>query len=318
MSAQQQHAGSGMKFVGKGLISAMQGMVTQDNPSDTVEYIGGKASASFVIPAMSHPMLSMPSFQIDGTTFSGGYAGVTWPEQEFTVAMGEETMQGTLSGTFTHTNGIYELKLTLTLIYSAITKMAGSPVPVTYTIDGFYLKETSGKLDVNVAGGVYSAPSVTYVTRTYLDGDVTKVDVQTPSYTLEDTPMGNISVGSYTVQGLTWDEAQNAYYKDYSNDGLKLYFSNGANLNGEYPLDKAGQTIAVQFNGTSVSSLVNTFQPGNMPFGIISTFPGTTSGINSVSKNANTQTGEAYNLAGQQVGANAKGIVIINGKKILK
>lgn len=329
----QQHGAAGMKFVGKAIVKpyllqetgdpiAAEGFAV-DFPSDTVTYIGGRGSASFITPELNYDFLGMkitlPSYQIDGTTFTGGYAGVTWPEQDYNVNVGEESVTGKLSGTFTHANNIYELKLKLAFTYSLIDKIA-APVKVllVYEIDGFYLKDTSGKLDVNVAGGTYSAPSVTFWTRTYTDGDATKVDVQVPAYTLENTPMGNISVGGYTVQGLTWDETLEAYNKDYSNDGLSLYFSNGSSLTGDYPLNKAGQKITVKFNGTSVSSLVNTFQPGNMPFVIISTFPGTTSGISSVSKKADTLTGEAYNMAGQQVSENAKGIVIINGKKILK
>ncbi len=329
----QQHGAAGMKFVGKAIVKpyllqetgdpiAAEGFAV-DFPSDTVTYIGGRGSASFITPELNYEFggmkITLPSYQIDGTTFTGGYAGVTWPEQDYNVNVGEESVTGKLSGTFTHANNIYELKLKLAFTYSLIDKIA-TPVKVllVYEIDGFYLKDTSGKLDVNVAGGTYSAPSVTFWTRTYTDGDATKVDVQVPSYTLENTPMGNISVGGYTVQGLTWDETLEAYNKDYSNDGLSLYFSNGSSLTGDYPLNKAGQKITVKFNGTSVSSLVNTFQPGNMPFVIISTFPGTTSGISSVSKKADTLTGEAYNMAGQQVSENAKGIVIINGKKILK
>lgn len=327
----QQHGAAGMKFVGKAIVKPYLLQETGDPiaaegfavnfPSDTVTYIGGRESASFITPELNYEFggmkITLPSYQIDGTTFTGGYGGVTWPEQDYKVNLGEESVAGKLSGTFTHADNILKLKLAFT--YSLIDKIA-APVKVllVYEIDGFYLKDTSGKLDVNVAGGTYSAPSVTFWTRTYTDGDATKVDVQVPSYTLEGTPMGNISVGGYTVQGLTWDETLEAYNKDYSNDGLSLYFSNGSSLTGDYPLNKAGQKITVKFNGTSVSSLVNTFQPGNMPFGIISTFPGTTSGISSVSKKADTLTGEAYNLAGQQVSANAKGIVIINGKKILK
>lgn len=327
----QQHGAAGMKFVGKAIVKPYLLQETGDPiaaegfavnfPSDTVTYIGGRESASFITPELNYEFggmkITLPSYQIDGTTFTGGYGGVTWPEQDYKVNLGEESVAGKLSGTFTHADNILKLKLAFT--YSLIDKIA-APVKVllVYEIDGFYLKDTSGKLDVNVAGGTYSAPSVTFWTRTYTDGDATKVDVQVPSYTLEGTPMGNISVGGYTVQGLTWDETLEAYNKDYSNDGLSLYFSNGSSLTGDYPLNKAGQKITVKFNGTSVSSLVNTFQPGNMPFGIISTFPGTTSGISSVSKKADTLTGEAYNLAGQQVSENAKGIVIINGKKILK
>lgn len=331
MSAQQQHGAAGMKFVGKAIVKPYLLQETGDPiaadgfavnfPSDTMTYIGGRESASFITPELNYEFggmkITLPSYQIDGTTFTGGYGGVTWPEQDYKVNLGEESVAGKLSGTFTHANN--ELKLKLAFTYSLIDKIAPVKVLLVYEIDGFYLKDTSGKLDVNVAGGTYSAPSVTFWTRTYTDGDATKVDVQVPSYTLEGIPMmGSISVGGYTVQGLTWDEAQGAYFKDYSNDGLSLYFSNGSTLAGDYLLNKAGQKITVKFNGTSVSSLVNTFQPGNMPFVIISTFPGTTSGISSVSKKADTLTGEAYNLAGQQVSENAKGIVIINGKKILK
>ena len=332
MSAQQQHGAAGMKFVGKAtvkpyIINPETGEATElgmvvEFPSDTMTYIGGRESASFITPELNYEFggmkITLPSYQIDGTTFTGGYGGVTWPEQDYKVNLGEESVAGKLSGTFTHANGIYELKLKLAFTYSLIDKIAPVKVLLVYEIDGFYLKDTSGKLDVNVAGVTYSAPSVTFWTRTYTDGDATKVDVQVPSYTLEKTLMGNISVGGYTVQGLTWDETLEAYNKDYSNDGLSLYFSNGSTLTGDYPLNKAGQKITVKFNGTSVSSLVNTFQPGNMPFVIISKFPGTTSGISSVSKKTDTLTGEAYNLAGQQVSENAKGIVIINGKKILK
>ena len=332
MSAQQQHGAAGMKFVGKAtvkpyIINPETGEATGldmvvEFPSDTMTYISGRESASFITPQLNYNFggmeITLPSYQIDGTTFTGGYGGVTWPEQDYTVNVGEESVTGKLSGTFNHANNIYELKLKLAFTYSLIDKIAPVKVLLEYEIDGFYLKETSGKLDVNVAGGQYSAPSVTYVTRTYTDGDATKVDVQVPAYVLEGTPMGNISVGGYTVQGLTWDETLEAYNKDYSNDGLSLYFSNGSSITGIYPLSKPGQKITVRFNGTSVSSLVNTFQPGNMPFVIISTFPGTTSGISSVSKAVKANGGKAYNAAGQQVSQEAKGFVIIDGKKFFK
>ena len=333
MSAQQQHGAAGMKFVGKAtvkpyIINPETGEATGldmvvEFPSDTMTYISGRESASFITPQLNYNFgemaITLPSYQIDGTTFTGGYGGVTWPEQDYKVNVGEESVTGKLSGTFTHANNIYELKLKLAFTYSLIDKIA-TPVKVLleYEIDGFYLKDTSGKLDVNVAGGTYSAPSVTFWTRTYTDGDATKVDVQVPAYVLEGTLMGNISVGGYTVQGLTWDETLEAYNKDYSNDGLSLYFSNGSSITGIYPLSKPGQKITVKFNGTSVSSLVNTFQPGNMPFVIISTFPGTTSGISSVSKAVKANGGKAYNAAGQQVSQKAKGFVIIDGKKFFK
>lgn len=45
--------------------------------------------------------------------------------------------------------------------------------------------------------------------------------------------------------------------------------------------------------------------------------PDVTTGISDINKNVNPAQNKAYNLAGQQVSANAKGIVIMNGKKYL-
>lgn len=48
------------------------------------------------------------------------------------------------------------------------------------------------------------------------------------------------------------------------------------------------------------------------------TFPANTTGIESVKASVNTANGETYNIAGQKVDANAKGLVIKNGKKMIQ
>ncbi len=316
----QQHGAAGMRFAGKANFSVPAG-VSVDVASDTVSYIGAGSTASFVIPSMSYNMgmqtMKIPSFQIDNTTFTGGYGGVTWPEQTFSTTTADgKTITGTsLTGAFTHGDGVYNLKLTITFIYGVM------PMPITYTIDGYYVKETTDKLDVVIGGNFsYSAPSVTYSTRLYKDGEETKMDVQVPSYTLEGTMIGDLTIGGYTVQGLAMDAEKGGYYRDYSKDGLTMYFSNGAAITGDYPLNNEVENILVKMNerGTAIASVVNNFKPGKMPFEITSTFPGTTSGVKSVKadagKSANAN-GAAYNMAGQQVGENTKGIVIVNGKK---
>lgn len=308
---------TGMKFVGKSNFSVSGGLASVDVESDTIVYIGGRSSASFIIPSMSYNMgmmtMTIPSFQIDNTTFTGGYGGVTWPEQPFSLTASDgKAITGTsLSGTFTHGDGLYNLQLTITFIYGNM------PMPITYTINGYYVKETAGKLDVSIGGAYnYSAENVTYATRLYKDGEAVKMDVAVPAYALSATMMGDLTVGSYTVKGLTYDAAQGGYFRDYSNDGLTMFFSNGTSMNKDYDLNKPGHTILVKLDGTTVTSVVNNFQPGNMPFPITSTFPGTTSAITAPAASEG-QRSAAYNLSGQQVSPAARGVVIINGKKYL-
>ena len=76
--------------------------------------------------------------------------------------------------------------------------------------------------------------------------------------------------------------------------------------------------ILVKYDGNSVTDIVNTFQMGAMPFGIVSSFSSSTTGISSINSNVKPQDGKIYNLNGQVVSDNYKGVVIINGKKYLK
>lgn len=61
---------------------------------------------------------------------------------------------------------------------------------------------------------------------------------------------------------------------------------------------------------------------GAMPFGIVSVFSGATTSINDITttphQHITTTPAAQYNLAGQRVDNNYKGIVIVNGKKYLR
>ena len=56
---------------------------------------------------------------------------------------------------------------------------------------------------------------------------------------------------------------------------------------------------------------------GAMPFAIVTMFDKQDTGIATVKNDKNTN-GKIYNLNGQVVDENYKGVVIINGKKIIK
>lgn len=313
-----------MKFVGASNMKVST--MSNDNPSDTILFaMNGMESGNITLPAMKG-MQTIPSFTISRATFTMGENHVvTFADQTFSTKVkvdgAEKNITGTsLSGTY----NMADNSLSLTVVF----QYGKMPMSMTYSVKGYYVKAVSNPITVTVGGQfTYNNDNVTYELRRYKDGETDKLDVTVPSYTLANTIMGNLTLGSYTVKGLVYDEAQGGYYRDYKNDGLKFHFT--AVQGGKTTMDKdydfatdKDNNILVKYEGNNVSSIVNTFQVGTMPFGIVSVFSGATTSINNItttpSHDLNTTPSQQYNLAGQRVDNNYKGIVIVNGKKYLR
>lgn len=313
-----------MKFVGASKMSVST--MNIDNPSDTILFaMNGMESGNITLPAMKG-MQTIPSFTISGAKFTlGENHVVTFADQTFSTKVkvdgDEKNITGSsLSGTY----NMADTSLSLTVVF----QYGKMPMSMTYSVKGYYVKAVSNPITVTVGGQfTYNNDNVTYELRRYKDGETDKLDVTVPSYTLANTIMGNLTLGSYTVKGLVYDEAQGGYYRDYKNDGLKFHFT--AVQGGKTTMDKdydfatdKDNNILVKYEGNNVSSIVNTFQVGTMPFGIVSVFSGATTSIDDItttpSHDLNTTPSQQYNLAGQRVDNNYKGIVIVNGKKYLR
>lgn len=313
-----------MKFVGASKMSVST--MNIDNPSDTILFaMNGMESGNITLPAMKG-MQTIPSFTISGAKFTlGENHVVTFADQTFSTKVkvdgAEKNITGSsLSGTY----NMADNSLSLTVVF----QYGKMPMSMTYSVKGYYVKAVSNPITVTVGGQfTYNNDNVTYELRRYKDGETDKLDVTVPSYTLANTIMGDLTLGSYTVKGLVYDEAQGGYYRDYKNDGLMFHFT--AVKGGKTTMDKdydfatdKDNNILVKYEGSNVSSIVNTFQVGTMPFGIVSVFSGATTSINGVtttpSHDFNTTSSQQYNLAGQRVDNNYKGIVIVNGKKYLR
>lgn len=313
-----------MKFVGASKMSVST--MNIDNPSDTILFaMNGMESGNITLPAMKG-MQTIPSFTISGAKFTlGENHVVTFADQTFSTKVkvdgDEKNITGSsLSGTY----NMADNSLSLTVVF----QYGKMPMSMTYSVKGYYVKAVSNPITVTVGGQfTYNNDNVTYELRRYKDGETDKLDVTVPSYTLANTIMGNLTLGSYTVKGLVYDEAQGGYYRDYKNDGLKFHFT--AVQGGKTTMDKdydfatdKDNNILVKYEGNDVSSIINTFQVGTMPFGIVSVFSGATTSINNItttpSHDFNTTPSQQYNLAGQRVDNNYKGIVIVNGKKYLR
>ena len=310
-----------MKFAGASNMKVSS--MSIDNPSDTIAFeMADMASGNITLPAMKG-MQTIPSFTISGAKFSmGANHVVSFADQKFSTTVkadGEEkTISGSsLSGTYSMADNSFDI--------TVVFQYGRMPIPMTYTIKGYYVKPVSNSINVTVGGMYkYTNESVTYNVRKYMDGDVEKVDVEVPTYTLDNTVMGNLTLGTYVVKGLAYDEERGGFYRDYKDDGLSFHFtaeSNGTKtMDGEYKFNSAKpNNILVKYNGNNIESIVNQFQMGAMPFPIVASFSNTATGISGISDAAKkTGDGRIYNIAGQRVGENAKGIVIINGKKYLK
>ena len=273
LSAMAQGGHAPMKFSGKATIE-VSGATVATLESDTVIYAG----ADVTLPEMRYGNFVIPSFTIHGTQFSMDMSTmtVTFPEQQFqesiTVDGVEKTIIGTsLTGSYAH-DAYNTFTLKVSFMYGAM------PMPLTYSITAYYIKDYTDKLDVSIGGMFnYSADNVTYSVRTYPENGNTLLDVTVPSYELEGTPLGNLTIGSYTVKGLAMDDQQGGYYRDYVGDGLTMHFKSvkdgQTGMDGDYVMNEMENNILVVYEGRNIK-VTNAFHPGKMPFQIVSTFPG--------------------------------------------
>ena len=318
VSAQQHGA---MRFAGVANFSVAGASV--DVNSDTIVYAGVSGTqADLTIPQMKYSMsgkeMVIPSFTIHNATFSMDMSTMTAVfgsqgyNETITVDDVEKAIEGTLVASYQH-DAFNTFTLTTTFTYGSM------PMPITYVIKAYYIKAFTNALDVSVGGAYnYNNESVTYNVRTYPEDEVTKLDVEVPSYTLTGTMMGNLTIGGYTVRGLVYDEAKGGYYRNYINDGLTMYFKaeQGGNvtMNDIYPLNAGTQEILLVYEGRQ-ANISNSFKPGNMPFPITSSFPGTSAAGIQQLRNANNASAAVFNIAGQRVNNGAKGLLIKDGKK---
>jgi len=124
---------------------------------------------------------------------------------------------------------------------------------------------------VGSAYGPYTNDAVNYLITNNADATLT---VTICEYSLEETIMGSLTLGEYTVSNLTFDESRGGYYRDYTNDGLTMHFraeKNGTvSMDNDYTFEKKGGNILVTATENGFT-IVNSFQPGVMPFQIVAT-----------------------------------------------
>ena len=257
-----------------------------ENASDTVKFeMASMSAGNITLPAMKG-MATIPSFTIKNVAFTKGENHViTMADQAFTSKVTVDGVEKNITGSsISGTYNMADNSLTL----KAVFQYGAMPFAMTYNIKSYYVKAVTSAINVNVGGMFpYANEGVTYNVRKYMDGDVQKVDVEVPTYTLDNTLMGNLTLGTYTVKGLVYDEEKGGFYRDYKNDGLNFHFTAEQNgnktMDGDYEFNaQKDNNILVKYNGSKITDIVNTFQMGAMPFGIVSSFNSAATGISSV------------------------------------
>ena len=274
MTFAQMHGG--MYFVGDAGFSAATASGEQKNDTLVVELGNSKAGTydKITIPDIVYnPNMVIKSFTIDGLSYTmvGTYPNMyfEWNADSFTATtVGTDGKEKQITGSslqarYYHTANKFSL--------TAVFTYGGMPMEITYSMDAaYYVKSVSMPITVNVLNTDYvTAGSETYKLRKYVEDNTEKLDIELPTYSLSGTPMGDLTVGTYTVKGLVYDDAKGGYFRDYSNDGITFRFKTSTGIDKDYGLYAEGTSILVQYSGNNVAYIENNFRPGSMPFPIV-------------------------------------------------
>lgn len=137
LSAMAQGMHGPLNFVGK-LDIEVQGNVVYSSTDSKVVYSG----SDIILPEVPYASnMTMPSFAIHNVTFNFDKTtmAVVFPKQNIsetiTVNGVEKSIAGTIEGSYSHTTN----KMLLTVVFT----YGSMPMPLTYTIDADYQKESA-------------------------------------------------------------------------------------------------------------------------------------------------------------------------------
>lgn len=86
------------------------------------------------------------------------------------------------------------------------------------------------------------------------------------------TMMGDLTLGTYTVKNLTYDETTKSYERDYSDDGITVHVKSSNGMDKDYPFNTSKITVILSEDGTL--TIQNSYKLGKMPFPISAVFTG--------------------------------------------
>lgn len=158
---------------------------------------------------------------------------------------------------------------------SEITNVQFVPASLTDNFVGSYKGED--KISVGGLFSYTSSEAVTYKVTANEDGTV---NLTVPEETFKKTMMGNLTLSSYTISKIPYDESKKAFIKAYKDDNIKFHLiikdDNGVvTSDKEYTFDSRICKVTITKGADGKLTVSNTYQMGKMPFPISGTFTGT-------------------------------------------
>ena len=223
----------------------------------------------------------------DGAKFLAEFSDAQWGTGSFVITMNKHAINGTgkmkianprAGGAVeeydaTMSGSMRELKISIPSL------MGGTDITWHYAdasaaskVAGNYTGKTS--LLVGPAYGPYDASNVSYKITANEDGTI---NVTTPTESYAGIMMvGNLTIDSYTVKNLSYDEATHSFIRDYSSDGLKVHLkSEGGlmSLNKDYTFESPSKII-VKLDENGTLTITNSYRLTHMPLSISATYTG--------------------------------------------
>lgn len=158
---------------------------------------------------------------------------------------------------------------------SEITNIQFVPASLTDNFVGSYKGED--KISVGGLFSYTSSEAVTYKVTANEDGTV---NLTVPEETFKKTMMGNLTLSSYTISKIPYDESKKAFIKAYKDDNIKFHLiikddKGAVTSDKEYTFDSRICKVIITKGADGKLTVSNTYQMGKMPFPISGTFTGT-------------------------------------------
>lgn len=266
---------------------ALVGMTSCSNDGDykrtTENTYAGYVYASFAYVSDYYSGSGKLIVSMKNEVYSIKFSNEQWGEATFEkVAVGDK-LEGTGTITVPARHGgeptTYEATLSGTLIQPVITvpKLMQGGTTITFYLGAFPAEKVantfSGTNTVTVGGQwTYTADIDCEITANK-DGSI---NLSLPEYTLDDTMMGDLTLGAYTIPYIPYITEKEAFYKIYGRDKLtehiKAEKDGSVNMDNDYTFtDDSEITIEVTSTGIKVT---NSFSFGKMNLTIVTTFEG--------------------------------------------
>ena len=223
----------------------------------------------------------------DGGKFLAEFSDTQWGTGSFVITMANHAINGTgkmkianprAGGAVeeydaTMSGSMREIKISIPSL------MGGTDITWHYAeasaaskVAGNYTGTTS--LTVGGVFGPFTSATVEYKVTANEDGSI-NVTASEEKYTGV-TVAGNLTLGTYTVKNLAYDKATNSFSRDYSEDGIKVFFKSdniGKKEGEDYAFGKTSK-MTVTFAEDGTLTITNNYKIGAMPFPISATYTG--------------------------------------------